>query len=156
MPRPRCCRRISGLPACKLFKPMGVPASGLEVVALSLDEYEAIRLADHEGLYQEEAAGRMGVSRQTFGRTIEAARRKVARALVLGLVLSIEATQGEAGALPALRSFLCTACGHAWQEPFGTGRPEGCPACKSPHFHRSGCAQSEGGSPPCRDDDPNP
>ena len=50
-------------------------------VLLTLDEYEAIRLADLEGLYQEQAATRMNVSRQTFGRIVEAARRKVADVL---------------------------------------------------------------------------
>lgn len=140
MPRPRCCRRISGRPACKMFKPMGIPVSGLEVVELTLDEYEAIRLADHEGLYQEQAAGQMGVSRQTFGRTVECARRKVARALVLGLALAIEAREGEPGIRSGVRSFLCSACGHGWTEPFGTGRPEGCPSCSGQHFHRAGCA----------------
>lgn len=149
MPRPRCCRNIAGQPACKLFKPMGLPAAGLEVVELTLEEYEAIRLADHEGLYQEQAAGRMGVSRQTFGRTVESARRKVARALVLGLALAIQAQPGEPGTRPEFRDFLCSACGHAWPEPFGTGRPPGCPSCHSPNFHRAGCTNSPcGGSSP--------
>lgn len=139
MPRPRCCRRIDGSPAAKMFKPAGQPASSLEEVALSLEEYEAIRLADHEGLYQEDAAGRMGVSRQTFGRTIEKARAKVARALVLGCVLRIEITEAEAAALPREREFLCAACGHGWLEPFGTGRPGACPACGGNEFHRKGC-----------------
>lgn len=62
----------------------------LEQVALTVDELEAIRLADLEGLYQEEAAQRMNVSRQTFGRIIEAAHRKVADALVHGKALSID------------------------------------------------------------------
>lgn len=137
MPRPRCSRRIDGAPGARIFKPAGQPAASLEEVALSLEEYEAIRLADFEGLYQEEAARRMGVSRQTFGRGVEAARRKVARALVLGLVLRIE--DPEAPARPALRDFLCNACACAWQEPFGTGRPAGCPACGSEDFHRAGC-----------------
>ncbi|PKN08424.1 MAG: hypothetical protein CVU73_08250 [Deltaproteobacteria bacterium HGW-Deltaproteobacteria-8] len=139
MPRPKCCRKVSGAPACKLFKPMGVPASSLEATVLSLDEYEAIRLADFEGLYQEEAAGRMGVSRQTFGRTIGAARRKVARALVLGLVLRIEVPENEAALLPKLRHFACSGCAHSWAEPFGSGRPDACPACGSANFQRSGC-----------------
>ncbi|MBU1042059.1 MAG: DUF134 domain-containing protein [Proteobacteria bacterium] len=139
MPRPKCCRNILGKPACKLFKPMGVPASSVDEAVLTLDEYEAIRLADFEGLYQEQAAGRMGVSRQTFGRTIEAARRKVARALVLGLVLRIEVPQDELAALPTARAFICPACSHAWEEPFGTGRPHACPACGDANFQRSGC-----------------
>jgi predicted DNA-binding protein (UPF0251 family) len=142
MPRPRCCRRIDGRPACKTFKPAGQPASGLEEVALTLEEYEAIRLADYEGLYQEEAAARMGVSRQTFGRAIEKARGKVARALVLGCVLSIEVPEAEAAELakmPQVREFACAACGHGWTEPFGTGRPAACPGCGGQKFHRKSC-----------------
>lgn len=142
MPRPRCCRRIAGEPACKVFKPAGMPASTLEEVVLSLEEYEAIRLADHEGLYQEDAAARMGVSRQTFGRAVAQARAKVARALVLGCVLRIEVPEAEALAMPQMRDFTCSACAHAWQEPFGTGRPTGCPACGSNDFHRAGCTGS--------------
>jgi predicted DNA-binding protein (UPF0251 family) len=90
MPRPRCCRHISGMPPAPLFKPAGVPARDLDVVAMTLDELEAIRLADLEGLYQEEAAARMGISRATFGRILEAAHRKVATALVEGKALRIE------------------------------------------------------------------
>jgi predicted DNA-binding protein (UPF0251 family) len=141
MPRPKCCRRVSGPPACKTFKPLGVPASSIEDVLLALDEFEAIRLADFEGLYQEEAALRMGISRQTFGRTIEAARRKVASALVQGLVLRIEMPEAEAALQPTERTFLCEGCANAWSEPFGTGRPDACPACGSQNFRRSGCTR---------------
>lgn len=66
---------------------MGVPARELSAVTLSHDELEALRLADLEGLYHEAAAERMGVSRPTFGRVLERARRKVAIALVEGCVL---------------------------------------------------------------------
>ena len=62
----------------------------LQQVALTVDELEALRLADLEGLYQEQAAQQMNVSRQTFGRIVEAARKKVADALVNGKALSIE------------------------------------------------------------------
>ena len=74
----------------RAFKPAGVPGRALEEVVLSLDEAESIRLADLEGLYQEAAAFRMGVSRQTFGRIVEAARRKVADAIINGKLLRIE------------------------------------------------------------------
>lgn len=57
---------------------------------LTLDEAEAIRLADFEGLYQEEAAQRMGISRPTFGRILESAHRKIAEALISGKLLRIE------------------------------------------------------------------
>jgi hypothetical protein len=49
MPRPRCCRMIAGLPGCELFKPAGIPGLMLEQIVLSLDELEALRLADLEG-----------------------------------------------------------------------------------------------------------
>jgi predicted DNA-binding protein (UPF0251 family) len=62
----------------------------LREVVLALDELEALRLADLEGLYQERAAERMGVSRSTFARTVEVARRKIAEVLIGGLALRIE------------------------------------------------------------------
>ncbi|MBC7218059.1 MAG: DUF134 domain-containing protein [Candidatus Caldatribacterium sp.] len=89
MPRPHCPRRIGWFPRVWCFYPGGVSENPEEVV-LTLDELEAIRLSDLEGLYQEEAAQRMGISRPTFGRILEAARRKVAEALVLGKTLRIE------------------------------------------------------------------
>lgn len=73
-----------------MFKPAGVPACRLEWLKLTLDEFEALRLADLDGLHQEQAAARMGVSRQTFGRIVENARRKVAQALSSGMALNIE------------------------------------------------------------------
>ncbi len=90
MPRPHCCRRITGPPVAPLFKPAGMPARVLDAIPMTLDELEAVRLADHEGLYQEAAAERMGISRATFGRILEAAHRKVASALVEGKALRIE------------------------------------------------------------------
>lgn len=72
------------------FKPAGVSARELEEVVLSLDGAEAICLADLEGLYQEAAAQRMGVSRQTFGRIVETARRTIADAIINGKCLRIE------------------------------------------------------------------
>ena len=90
MARPHCCRRISREPASPRFGPPGRAAHGRGGIVLALDEFEAIRLADFEGLYQEEGATRMGVSRPTFGRILASARRKVARALVAGEGLRIE------------------------------------------------------------------
>ncbi len=89
MPRPRHCRRVAMLPHAAYYKPRGVPLSMLQCIELAVDELEAIRLADLEGLYQEEAAQRMNVSRQTFGRILDAAHGKVADALVHGKALSI-------------------------------------------------------------------
>jgi len=89
MSRPRRPRRINCDPAADYFKPRGIPLRLLEEVILELDELEAIRLADGEGLYQEQAARQMGVSRQTFGNTLDAAHRKLAEVLLHGKALRI-------------------------------------------------------------------
>ena len=64
------------------FKPCGIKRSELERVVLGEDEMEALRLADYEGLYQQECADKMGISRTTFSRLIESARKKIADALL--------------------------------------------------------------------------
>lgn len=73
-----------------MFKPAGIPARFLEEVVVTLDEFESVRLADFQGMQQAEAAQRMGVSRPTFGRIVNSARRKIADALVNGKALRIE------------------------------------------------------------------
>jgi predicted DNA-binding protein (UPF0251 family) len=80
--RPEKLRRVGCIGRGRGFKPIGRPAVGLELETLRLDELEALRLADLEGLYQEAAAERMGVSRATFARTLGRARTAVARALI--------------------------------------------------------------------------
>lgn len=95
MPRPKKCRCVNFNPQCLYFKPRGVPLVDLEEVCLSLDEIEALRLADHEGRYHEEAAREMKVSRATFGRIVNEARRKVAGALIQGKALKIETNREE-------------------------------------------------------------
>jgi predicted DNA-binding protein (UPF0251 family) len=78
------------MPQASYYKPRGIPLSVLQHVNLTFDELEAIRLADLEGMYQEEAAEKMNISRQTFGRIIESAHKKIADALVNGKALSID------------------------------------------------------------------
>lgn len=90
MARPCCCRRIEGKPVSTVFKPAGMPACKREEIVITLDEFEAVRLADLERLYQEQAAVRMEVSRPTFSRIIESAHRKIAEALIQGKALRIE------------------------------------------------------------------
>lgn len=133
MARPPCLRRVAAPPACDYFKPRGVPMTELEEVALSVDELEALRLADLDGLYQDAAARRMSVSRATFGRIVEAARRKVAEALVSGKALKIG---GGVVAWAGTRHFRC-ACGHEWSLALGKGRPGPCPACGGEAFRRT-------------------
>jgi predicted DNA-binding protein (UPF0251 family) len=128
------CRRVGREPEAVYFKPRGIRISRLEEEVLGVDELESLRLADLMGLYQEDAATRMNVSRQTFGRIVESARRKVADALVNGKALKIEG--GAIAMTTAMRMFRCSECGHAWEIPHGTGRPEGCPSCKSTNIHR--------------------
>jgi predicted DNA-binding protein (UPF0251 family) len=72
------------------FKPRGIPLVELEEVSVHLDELEAIRLADYEGLYHEDAAQKMKISRATFGRILDEARHKVAEAIMKGKALKIE------------------------------------------------------------------
>lgn len=81
-----CCCRFN---SC-YFKPRGIPLKELEEVILNDDEIEAIRLADHELMYQEDASKKMNISRQTFGRIIESAHKKVADALISGKALKLE------------------------------------------------------------------
>jgi predicted DNA-binding protein (UPF0251 family) len=133
VPRPPCPRRVASPPLCSYFKPAGVPMSRLVEVSLSVDELEALRLADLEGLYQDAAAARMGISRPTFARIVEASRRKVADALVNGRAMRIA---GGPVAFVGQREFACESCGHRWSAPFGTGRPGACPSCDAHEFHR--------------------
>lgn len=90
MPRPRKRRALAQLPRPAIYKPAGVPLDALQSVTLLYEELEALRLADLEGLTQAEAAQRMGVSRSTFQRIMDQARRQVSRALVEGHALEIE------------------------------------------------------------------
>ncbi|MDD5011937.1 MAG: DUF134 domain-containing protein [Phycisphaerae bacterium] len=126
MARPQCCRRVSLKPAASMFKPCGIPLRHLEEIIITLDEFEALRLADFEGLYQEEAAERMGVSRPTFGRIIEAARKKVADSLINGKALKIE---GGTVYQERLNKFKCSFCSHEWSP--SAGEAPKCPRCSS-------------------------
>lgn len=90
MPRPCKCRRIYGSPQADYFKPRAVPMTQLEEIVLTVDEFEAIRLADLQGLYQENAAKKMNISRQTFGNIIQSAHLKIADTIVNAKALKIE------------------------------------------------------------------
>jgi len=90
MPRPCCMRHVRCQPDAVFFKPAGIPVHVLETVTLGLDEVEALRLADLDGLYQEQAAEQMKISRATFARIVEEARRKTADALIHGKALRLE------------------------------------------------------------------
>ncbi len=72
------------------FKPCGLRKDSLEIVIIYEDEIEAIRLADLKSLYQQECADMMAISRTTFSRLVESARKKVADALLNKKVLTVE------------------------------------------------------------------
>jgi predicted DNA-binding protein (UPF0251 family) len=135
MVRPRKDRLVAFEPDVSYFKPRGIPMIELNEVCLTVDEREAIRLADNLGLSHEAAGGRMGVSRATFGRIIQRARRIVADALISGKAIRIDG--GNYRIVVDDRRFECAACGHHWQEPPGTGRPPACPACGGKDFFRT-------------------
>jgi len=90
LPRHKRRRCVRGVPGATFFKPRGIPMAMLEQAVLSLDEFEALRLADFESRYHEDAAVEMGISRATFGRVLSSARRKVADALVHGKAVVIQ------------------------------------------------------------------
>jgi len=89
-PRPKRYRRVFSPPKIKGLKPFGVPFVMSESVSLQYEEYEAIRLADYENLPQVEAAKKMDISRPTFTRIYEKARKKIAEAIVDGKSIIIE------------------------------------------------------------------
>jgi predicted DNA-binding protein (UPF0251 family)/predicted Fe-Mo cluster-binding NifX family protein len=90
MPRPFKCRRVAFRPWVTYFKPAGIPLSELEEVVISVEEAEALRLKELEGLEQEKGAEKMSVSRPTFQRTLASARRKIADGLLNGKAIRIE------------------------------------------------------------------
>ena len=129
MPRPPKCRRVAFLPNVTYFKPTGIPLRALEEVQLSVEEAEAIRLKDMEGLEQEQCAERMSISRPTFQRVLESARRKIAEALLHGKAIRIQGGNFEM----TMRRFRCIQS-HEWDVPFETmiaEPPQLCPACST-------------------------
>lgn len=149
MPRPKQCRRVGMKPGQTVFKPAGMPTRQLSEVVLTVDEFESLRLADALGMYQEQAARHMRVSRQTFGRIVESARRKIASALVEGWAIRIEGGSIE---MAEMRRFQCVQCGHTWEVPFGAARPIECPACNGSQVRRvfDGADQGPGRGRRCR------
>jgi len=123
-------RRVNFIPQITYFKPAGVPLANLQETRLSVEEAEAIRLKDLEGLEQEECAQRMNISRTTFSRVLGSARQKIADALLSGKAIRIEGGNFEV----AVRRFRCLD-GHEWDVPFEVminAPPQFCPTCNTP------------------------
>ena len=89
MVRPRNLRCLRFNPEVLYFKPRGVPMSILEEEELLHDELEALKLHDVDGLSQIEAAKKMEVSQPTFGRILDKAYKKIARAIIKGKAIKI-------------------------------------------------------------------
>ena len=123
-------RKVSSIPLITYFKPAGIRMADLEEVKLLVEEAEAIRLKDIEGLEQEECAQKMNISRSTFSRVLDSARQKIADALLYGKAIRIEGGNFEM----AVRRFRCIE-GHEWEVPFESliaAPPEFCPRCETP------------------------
>ena len=133
MPRPFKCRQVGCKPDISYFKPRGIPVTRLEEVILTMDEFESVRLADLKGMYQDDAAKKMNISRQTFGNIVKSARKKIAEALVNGKAIKID---GGIYQMEGMRKFKCCECEHPWEVAYGLGRTQECPKCQSSNFYR--------------------
>lgn len=125
MPRPKKCRRIGFIPQNECFAPCGMAGGGRGEVVVSIEEMEALRLADLEGLDQNACAEQMGISRGTFQRIIGSARQKVADALVNARSIRIDPGLLAGDEL----TLVCRNCGHAWRGTCDGLVSEKCTAC---------------------------
>jgi predicted DNA-binding protein (UPF0251 family) len=148
MARPEKKRDVHEPPRYSRFKPVGVRGSDIEQVMLTLDEYEAIRLADFDGLEHSEAAERMGISRPTFTRLVAKARHKIAIFIIEGRSLVIEG-----GAVHFSQNLLrCFDCGATYSAAFAGNEAAECPECGSDKcedlaafFGHGRCCRKHGG-----------
>jgi len=134
MPRPKTLRKVVKPPGFKGYRPYGNPGAVSGSVELLYEEYEALKLADYDLMNQLEASKVMGVSRPTFARIYESARRKMARAMVE--VKEIRAVYGQT----ALDEnwWICNQCNARFTLSESAENPV-CPVCKTEHiFHVTG------------------
>ena len=119
-------RIVNTPPLFNGFKPLGIEGKHLNNVTMNLDEFEAIRLADFLNLSHEEASIEMEISRSTFSRLIEKARKKISSMLILGHVLKIEG-----GNIHFKKNILkCNNCGHMFNINIDKYMKT-CPNCES-------------------------
>lgn len=125
MARPCKERYITTKPMVQFFQPIGVDGT-TERITLTIDELEAVRLADFLGYEHSESAVAMNISRQTFGRILERAHQKIADALVNGKVLEI----GGGMVVHTRRKRVhCRRCRHEWAVPQKEINTFECPRC---------------------------
>lgn len=126
MPRRIRLRKVVEPPRFKGYRPFGVNSKSRKSIDLFYEEYEALKLADYDLLKHDEAAVLMGVSRPTFARIYESARRKIAMALVEAK--EIKTVFGNA--IMDKDWYLCSKCNARFNIP-DTMDKETCPACNS-------------------------
>jgi len=142
--RPKKNRIINAPPEIMGFKPVGIPSNLLDKVYLTLDEYEAIRLADFENLDHEQAAKKMEISRPTFTRLIDNARKKVADAIINGKELIIQG-----GNIHFKNNiYRCLDCGYTIKTPIYRSPVVVCPSCGG--YRMSNLAKQFGHGKCCR------
>ena len=90
MPRPRLCRKIRFRAKTRYFKPQGIPMRNLEIISLTHEEVEALRLKNIQNLDQNDAAQKMNTSQSTFQRILSSAYKKMSEALVKGKAIKID------------------------------------------------------------------
>lgn len=131
MPKPKKNRFVQQPPAVAFFKPQGIPLFQLDQVVLDVDEFEAIRLVDYEGLHLEDAARQLNVSRATCARIIDSAHHKIGNALTHGHAIRIEGGSFVLGK----NRYHCRDCGGRWEIEIGAGTAAqgavACPTCRS-------------------------
>jgi uncharacterized protein len=126
MSRPQKERMVHQPPLFTDFKPIGVRIDFLKKTSLSLDEYEAFRLADFIGLSHDDASNEMDISRSTFTRLIEKARKKIAQLIINGHVLNIDG-----GNIHFRKNIIkCNSCGHMFNINIDKS-VSNCPECNS-------------------------
>jgi predicted DNA-binding protein (UPF0251 family) len=142
--RPTHCRSVQDLPKVTCFRPEGIPHEELQSILLTVDELEAIRLADKEGFYQADAALQMNVSRPTFGRILESAHKKVAEAIVEGKQLCIQGgvIRSLCDSIHTDRPDICVCPECGVELPHRKGEPcreTSCPQCGASLKRKGGC-----------------
>ncbi len=90
MVRPRRCRRVWCEPDITYFKPSGIRVRDTEIINLTVDEFEAIRLVDNENMEQIKAAEKMDISQPTLHRLLHSAHNKIAEAICKGKAIKIK------------------------------------------------------------------
>jgi predicted DNA-binding protein (UPF0251 family) len=125
-------RKVGFLPQITYFKPSGVSSANLEEERITVEEAEAIRLKDLEELELEDCAYRMNISRTTFSRILNSARKRIADALLSGKAIRIEGGNFKM----AVSRYRCIN-GHEWDvsyEAMEKEQPRFCLTCNTRHI----------------------